>query len=853
MNIRSLSLRAKLVLIFVCIKVVPLILLAWVAWSAADHLGRTLGQRAAVMADSMVGTIREVGNKVTTDAISALDDRSREAIERLTTDTARAVAGFLYERDADILLAAQLDADEAIFRRFVENRSRPVYLHAAWHLTKDGSRWEPVRVPKPAVADAADPGQALADNAKAFHARPPEYFGERQLKPLYAEMTYVDLRGVEQVKVVSSEFLSGTPRDIRDPANTFVRAEHYWQALQRLKPGEIYVSEVIGAYVGSHVVGPYTPEAADKAGVKFDPANSAYAGTENPVGKRFRGIIRWATPVVRNGQIKGYVTLALDHEHLRQFTDRISPTEQRYTPIIDAISGNYAFMWDHKSRAIAHPRDYMIPGFDPATGEEVVPWLDQTLYRAWQDSGLPWKVFAAGLKPFDGQSLTRRPAAEMIKAGTLGLDCRYLNFSPQCSGWNQLTERGGSGSFEIFFSGLRKLTTAAAIPYYTGQYARSKRGFGFVTIGANVEEFHQAATESARQIAQTIEEKDRLFRKERQGLLETARESMREMTARLSWATFLMAFVVIAIAVWMANFLVAHIHVLVRGIQRFQSGDLKQRFRVHSSDEMGQLAEALNDMTTSVEESFQRSEEARAKAEEANRIKTEFLATVSHELRTPLNGILGFADLLALDVTDPVMREHVATIKSSGRHLLGVVNDLLDMARVEAGKMAVHPEPFELRPFLADLIHAHQKHARDKGLSLECEIGEGVAEMLFTDALRLRQALTNLVNNAVKYTDQGGVSVCVSGDEEMVQFEVIDTGCGIAPEDQQLAFEKFGGVGGKAQRDKGGTGLGLSLVRCLASLLGGTIALSSTLGEGSRFTLAIPVKHAACPDLPLTE
>lgn len=853
MNIRSLSLRAKLVLIFVCIKVVPLVLLAWVAWSAADHLARTLAQRAAGMADSMVGTIREVGNKVTSDAIRALDDRSREAIERLTTDTARAVAGFLYERDADILLAAQLEPDEAVFRRFVENRSRPVYLHAAWHLTKDGSRWEPVRVPKPAVEDAADPKRALPDNAKSFHARPPEYFGERQLKPLYAEMTFVDLNGMEQIKVVSGDFMPETPRDIRQAANTFVRAERYWPVLRVLKPGEIHVSELIGAYVGSHVVGPYTPEAADKAGVKFDPANSAYAGTENPVGKRFRGIIRWATPVVRNGQVRGYVTLALDHEHLRQFTDRISPTEQRYTPIIDAISGNYAFMWDHNSRAIAHPRDYMIPGYDPVTGEEVVPWLDQTLYRAWQESGLSWKAFSTRLTPFEGQSLAKRPAPEMIKAGTLGLDCRYLHFSPQCAGWNQLTERGGSGSFEIFFSGLRKLTTAAAIPYYTGQYGRTKRGFGFVTIGANVEEFHQAATESARQIAKTIEEKDRVFRKERQGLLDTARERMREMTTRLSWATFLMAFVVIAIAVWMANFLVGQLHVLVRGIQRFQSGDLKQRFPVQARDEMGQLAEALNDMTTSVEESFKRSEEARAKAEEANRIKTEFLATVSHELRTPLNGILGFADLLAMDVTDPVMREHVATIKSSGRHLLGVVNDLLDMARVEAGKMAVHPEPFVLRPFLADLIHAHQKHAQDKGLSLVLEVADGSAEMLFTDSLRLRQALTNLINNAVKYTDQGSVRVCVSGDAEHVRFDVIDTGCGIAPEDQALAFEKFGGVGGKAQRDKGGTGLGLSLVRCLASLLGGTITLSSALGEGSRFTLEIPVKHAASLDLPLTE
>lgn len=108
-------------------------------------------------------------------------------------------------------------------------------------------------------------------------------------------------------------------------------------------------------------------------GIEFNPAQSGYAGKENPVGKRFQGLVRFAMPVVNNGQIKGYVTLALDHTHVMEFTDHIIPTEERYTAISDAASGNYAFMWDHKGRNISHPRDYFIVGYDPATGGPAVP------------------------------------------------------------------------------------------------------------------------------------------------------------------------------------------------------------------------------------------------------------------------------------------------------------------------------------------------------------------------------------------------------------------------------------------------------------------------------------------------
>ena len=178
-------------------------------------------------------------------------------------------------------------------------------------------------------------------------------------------------------------------KNIGEPSNTFTRAENYFAELKKLQPGQIYVSDVIGAYVPTHAIGPYLPAALEKAGKPFKPEESAYAGTENPVGKRFRGIVRWAMPVTKGGRTVGYVTLALDHDHIRQFSDRLMPTEERYTPIADAIKGNYAFIWDYKSRSISHPRDYMIVGYDPQTGRPATPWMDEDLYAEWQASGQP--------------------------------------------------------------------------------------------------------------------------------------------------------------------------------------------------------------------------------------------------------------------------------------------------------------------------------------------------------------------------------------------------------------------------------------------------------------------------------
>lgn len=833
------GMRNKLIAIFVLIKIVPLVLLAWFAWHATTQLGREIALSTGEIADSMIDSIKTIGTTVTSDSIRALDIRSREAIETLTTDTAKEIASFLYDRDSDIRLAASLQPGEALYRKFINSKSRPLYQHGEWKLADDGKSWV---AESPVTPETKITRPILPDNSRDFHVRPPEYLGQEEDRPLFVEMTYIDLTGQEKIKVTTGDLTPQTLHNIDDSRNTFAKAEHYFSELKKLRPGEIYVSDVIGAYVPTDIIGPYIPERLEKSGKPFNPQQSAYAGTENPVGKRFRGIIRWAMPVVEQDRITGYVTLALDHDHIRQFSDRISPTELRYTPIADAIAGNYAFIWDYKSRSISHPRDYFIVGYDAETGKPVTPWLDQQLYEEWQQSGLPSDEFLPTITSFRNQSLQLKPALAQAKSGKVGLDCRYLNFSPQCDGWNALTEHGGSGSFVIFFSGLWKLTTAAAIPYYTGQYANSQQGFGFVTIGANVDDFHKSATETAGKISTLVAEKDKTFTIQRESILATIKQSLKNTSIGLWGSTVIMVIIVIAIAYWIANFLTHRITEIIDGIRAFQDGDMKYRLKINSSDEMGQLTNSFNRMADSVEESFKRLDDAREKAEAANQAKSAFLATVSHELKTPLNGIIGFSGLLKEQLEDEDHKESARIIHSSGEHLHTLVSEILDYASIESGKIKFNFNKIPINQLIEVCVSTYRNDAKLKGLEFKVDLAENLPVYLCTDKIRLSQIINNLLDNAIKFTDKGEVKLSVETSDSEIAFAISDSGPGIEEKSQSAVFEDFSQLENYLTRKHGGTGLGLALVQKLTHLMSGRITLQSIVGKGSTFTIYLPLK-----------
>lgn len=259
------------------------------------------------------------------------------------------------------------------------------------------------------------------------------------------------------------------------------------------------------------------------------------------------------------------------------------------------------------------------------------------------------------------------------------------------------------------------------------------------------------------------------------------------------------------------------------------------------------LEELTAELEQTVEELELRREEAdaaRAAADEASRAKSRFLAVMSHELRTPLNAILGYSDLLEAEIAGPInagQRQHLHRIQQSALHLLALINRLLSFSRIEAGKEEVELEPVNLAELARDAVALIEPQAVRQGLELRVNIPSAVAEVE-TDPGKVRQILLNLLSNAVKFTETGEVEFRMAMEGESVSFEVRDTGPGIPAAEHSRIFDAFTQADQTRTRKKGGTGLGLSVSRELARLLGGDITLESTPGEGSTFGVVLPVR-----------
>lgn len=232
-------------------------------------------------------------------------------------------------------------------------------------------------------------------------------------------------------------------------------------------------------------------------------------------------------------------------------------------------------------------------------------------------------------------------------------------------------------------------------------------------------------------------------------------------------------------------------------------------------------------------------------AESANRMKSEFLAHMSHELRTPLNGILGSAEFLEATLSDPDDVETAGMIKKSGNHLLSLVNSILDMARIEAGRMPLELSPTRLDELLHDVVELFRPEAEGKGLSLVLDGPQAEANMTcLLDKTKTTQILNNLVNNAIKFTEQGEVRVSAQVKHKQLLIDVQDTGCGIPADQFHLVFEQFRQTDTFLTRSKGGSGLGLALVKELVKLMDGKIEFESRVDVGTVFHICIPLKES---------
>jgi PAS domain S-box-containing protein len=265
-----------------------------------------------------------------------------------------------------------------------------------------------------------------------------------------------------------------------------------------------------------------------------------------------------------------------------------------------------------------------------------------------------------------------------------------------------------------------------------------------------------------------------------------------------------------------------------------------------------------------LEQAVARSEELAVRAEAANRAKSEFLANMSHEIRTPMTAILGFSDLLmAPNLPYPQQREYVAGIQSNGKALLELISDILDLSRIEADRLTLDRVDCPLRQIIDDVLSVVRVRAEQKGLALEVDYAFPLPESIHTDPARLRQVLTNLMGNAVKFTQRGSarITVCHSRETDgsaRVRFAISDTGIGIPADRIGELFEPFMQVDGSSTRRYGGTGLRLPISKRLAKALGGDVEVSSQLGKGSTFTLTIDagspegVRMLESPQVPAT-
>jgi len=273
--------------------------------------------------------------------------------------------------------------------------------------------------------------------------------------------------------------------------------------------------------------------------------------------------------------------------------------------------------------------------------------------------------------------------------------------------------------------------------------------------------------------------------------------------------------------------------------------------RVRAEKERQEAVVALRRLNESLERKVaERTEElqvALVQAEAADRIKSAFMAAMSHELRTPLNSIIGFTGILLQELAGPLNPEQtkqLGMVRGSARHLLGLINDVLDLSKIEAGQLEVHAEPFDVAQLVQQVVESVRPQADAKGLSLAVRNGTDVGVMV-SDRRRVEQVLLNLVSNAIKFTEEGSVTVEAEREDGLVRLRVVDTGVGIHSEDMVLLFQPFRQVDTGMTRKHEGTGLGLAICRRLSRLMGGDVAATSEWSQGSEFCVTLPVERTA--------
>ena len=316
----------------------------------------------------------------------------------------------------------------------------------------------------------------------------------------------------------------------------------------------------------------------------------------------------------------------------------------------------------------------------------------------------------------------------------------------------------------------------------------------------------------------------------------------------------------VGLVVLVVNQVVRPIEKLSEVAVAIRNGDLSQRAPLGRADEIGELALAFNEMTTQLSSSIttleqnvdqlQRTQKERERLirelESALIFKDQFLATMSHELRTPMNAIIGYTGIaLTREGVPDSVRNMLERTKVNSNRLLSLINDILDISRINAGRVEIVTRRMNLHDVAQGWYNDFKRQAQEKNLELTFSLDPNLPRFIIGDEERLTQITSNLLNNAIKFTDEGKVTLALVRKENDVVITVTDSGIGIPDTWQHLIFEEFRQVDASSKRRHGGAGLGLSIVQKLCVLMGGTITVSSKMGEGSIFTVTLPLKETS--------
>ena len=857
----KLTIKIKLILLFIIIKILPLLVMTYISYISIKNLNEYMNKSTTYLSNKSKEIILNTANESINDSITNLNKKSQESLERLTLEIANRVSEFLKQRDSDILFLSKLDITDKTLKEFYNSKEKEIVVHDKYNYNDKKQKWYiDNKIPNNNFTP-----KILSDNKTDFNYNP-ESLVKTKLIPIYKEISFFNLEGIEINKVSS---LNQKKLDVSLKENTYINSENYFKKIQYLEEGEIFVSDVIGEYIGSKIIGTFTKEKAKKANIEFDAKSSAYSGLENPNGKRFEGIVRFITPVFKNEIKIGYLSMALNHRHIMEYTDNLNPIGiYSKSQIINAGEGNYAFMWDYLGRNISHPRDYFISGFNKKTGKRIAPWISKDLKDDFLKSGKKdLNDFLLTYPVFKEQSLLKKPnIKQLLEKGEVSLDCRYLNFAPQCNGWMELTKDGGHGSFIIFWSGVWKLVTAAPISYKTGKFKDSKRGFGFVTIGANVDEFHFAANKTRENIKKILKTQNNIVKEIVDDNKYEISSYIKNIIKELTFISLIMIAIVIVIAILMSDYISSKIENLLIGTKKFANNEFDYRINNESNDEIGNLEKSFNEMASKISKLISEQTQLNEHLEESVKEKTkelieinedleiriskvvaknrqkdaqlvqnnkmaaigEMISMIIHQWKQPLNAISminSSAELRLLigENTEEELKKDNIAIKKQIELMSTTMEDFRNFFKNNV------KNEYKVSSMIKKSINLIEKIYNYQGIFIKLEMQDSFKEELTLGyENEIMQVIINVINNSrdailMNDCDIKRIEISCKEENDELIISILDFAGGISDEIKDKIFEAYFTT--KEKED--GTGLGLYMAKTILEKVNGTITLNN--------------------------